>query len=92
MRGKGYLFIGGPADGEWRAIPDARGKVLVPVVSSPMSPFPFGVDFEEAEYRRESFYIRDADPIEMFVFADMSLADAVIRLLSNYRPGEGEPR
>ena len=75
-----YLFIGGPADGEWKIIPKDAPTAICPVLDLPSGVGAFHLD--EFAYRRHVLQSKAV----VYVLEGMTLSDASARLLQNYRP------
>ena len=75
-----YLFIGGPADGEWKTIPKDAPTAICPVLDLPSGVGAFHLN--EFAYRRHVLQSKAV----VYVLEGMTLSDASARLLQNYRP------
>lgn len=89
---KGYLFIGGPLDGEWKAIQGSPSKHEAPAVLD-HRPLLFSGDppqFDRVTYRREAFHVEGGSEVILYIDERLTLWDATVRLFQNYRPEKGE--
>ena len=75
-----YLFIGGPADGEWKSLPKDAPTAICPVLDLPGGVGAFHLN--EVLYRRQVLQKGKENRI-VYVLDGMTLSDATTRLLHN---------
>lgn len=88
-----FLFIGGPADGQWKQadhehwqVPVYPTPAVAPYVRWPTEPDADHLCFT-ATYRKR-FWRSDKGVYEMYVLDSMTDSEAMQRLLTHYRPKE----
>lgn len=83
---KKCLFIGGPADGQYRSVPDCLQ--FIKIISQDMATFPNADGFDLASTLREVTYrrIRLSESLHIYALNSMTNDDALTVLLEGYLP------
>ena len=88
-----YLFVGGPADGQWLNVPDGMEIYKVPNDYKPKYPKPYEIlkDYDTnpftityCEYSKEYLISKEGALHPLFMLADSGF-DLIVRLIQGYR-------
>lgn len=85
---KGYLFVGGPADGK-RLVVDDRFSIRIPIIKTTQTALITNtaqlVDISEVEYLKYTFGTENG-PISIYVPRDFTREQIIKKLIENYCP------